>query len=474
MILIKHFPALQVLVPFFGALFAILTFRHILIARIIAIISVLLSLSLSIYGFSIINNAPILYDFGDWHAPVGIEYRLDYLNLPILIYLNCVLLFLLIFCNKLITDTILKFIVPKRQSLFYAILLFAHVGYLGIISTNDIFNLYVFIEISSLSTYVLMAQGNNPKSVIGAFDYLMLGTVGATLILIGIGFLLSATGSLNMTDISLVLKSRYDSKIVLIGISFFLIGAILKTAFFPMHFWMMRAYNSSTSIVLTYLASISSIIGIYIILRFIHFTIDYQEIIKILPNFIKPIALVTIMLCTYFAFREKNIKNIIIYSNAAQIGYIFLLLVLPKGETLLLPWLFADSLNKVAMFLIISYNETYRMNGISYRALVIFNLICSCGLPISSIFCLKIMIFELLIIENKWLEFVVIIISSSIALLYHYKIAKILFWQHSSDHQHNHTLLTSEANYYGLISLSILQVILLIFLDKLLSFYALH
>ncbi|MDR0774210.1 MAG: cation:proton antiporter [Rickettsia sp.] len=459
MTLIKHFPALQVLLPFFGALFSILTFRYRLATRIIAVISIALSLFLSIYGLSVINKETVSYNFGDWHAPIGIEYRLDYLNQPIIIYINCVLLFFLIFCNKLVTNTILKFLDKKRQSLFYAVLLFAHSGYLGIVSTNDLFNLYVFIEISSLSSYVLMAQGNNPRAVIGAFDYLMLGTVGATLILIGIGFLLSSTGSLNMLDVSMLLKTHYDSKIVMLGISFFLIGSILKTAFFPMHFWMIRAYSSSAPVILTYLASISSIIGIYIILRFIHFTIDYNVIIKYLSNFISLIALATIILCTYFACRSQRVRNIVIYSSSVQIGYMFLLLVIPRGESLLFPFLFADSLNKIALFLIIAYSDISKPFSMLWRVLVVFSLTYSCGLPISSMFFTKISIFELLIVENMWLEFVIVVISSAMSLLYHYKIAKKLCWDH-----YDYTQLKSNTKYCGLIFISIMQFFLPIFL----------
>ncbi len=495
MTLIKHFPVLQVLLPFLGALFSILTFHYVLVARIIAVISVVLSLLLSIYGLSLVNKETVSYNFGDWHAPIGIEYRLDYLNQPIIIYINCLILFFLIFCHKLVATTILKFIDTKRQSLFYAVLLFAHSGYLGMVSTNDLFNLYVFIEISSLSACVLIAQGNNPQSVIGAFDYLMLGTVGATLILIGIGFLLTSTGSLNMLNIldilqnatfadnlpltsilhfisssnflaeidfvqdPMILHTQYKLKIVMLGISFFVIGSILKTAFFPMHFWMIRAYYSATPVILTYLASVSSIIGIHIILRFIHFTIEYNMIIKNMSYFIKPIALVSIILCTYFACRSQKIKNVIIYSSAVQIGYIFLLLVILRGESLIFPFLFADSLNKVALFLIVAYSDNARSSSMLWRVLVIFSLIYSCGLPISSMFFIKITIFELLIINNMWIEFGIVVISSTLSLLYHYKIAKKLCWHHCDRIQ-----LNPSTNYSSLIFISIVQFFLPVFL----------
>ncbi|WP_341763997.1 proton-conducting transporter membrane subunit [Candidatus Tisiphia endosymbiont of Beris chalybata] len=484
MILIKHFPVLQVLSPLFGALFSILTFRYIFITRIIVILSIGLSLILSIYGLSAIN-APLMYNFGNWAAPIGIEYKLDYLSQPLIIYINGVILFYLIFCNKLIKETVLEFIDKKRRSLFYAILLFAHAGYLGILSTNDLFNLYVFIEISSLSTYVLMAQGNNPKAAIGAFDYLILGTIGATLILIAIGFLLSYTGSLNMTDISGLLKSNYHSKTIVISISFFLIGALLKTALFPMHFWMIRAYYSVAPVMLIYITGISSIVGIYIVLRFIHCVIDYNVIINIFPYFIKPIALSAITLCTYFALKGQKIKNIIIYSATAQIGYVFLLLGIPQGENIIFPFLLADSLNKIALFLIITISDLYgyahlKKVGLLWRFLVGFNLICSCGLPISGMFIIKLTIIELLLLKKLWVEFIVIIISSCLAYLYHYKIAKKLFFEEnrplelrksSNVSKYISDSIPSSLNHYGLTIISIGQAILVIYLGRLQIFY---
>jgi multicomponent Na+:H+ antiporter subunit D len=303
------------------------------------------------------------------------------------------------------------------------------------------------------------------------------------------------------------------------AISLFLIGGILKTAFFPMHFWMIRAYQSVSSVILIYIASITSIIGLYIILRFIHFVIDYQLIIETISNFIKPIALTTILLCSYFAFKGKNLRNIIIYSSASQIGYIFLLLAIPKGEILIFPFLYADSINKIALFLIVAYKETFsnqksidivnsvefdnrreerilditrratsndvdNFKSINYsnrkpllwRSLVAFNLICSCGLPISSMFVLKIIILELLLSQNMWLEFVIIIISSSLALLYHYKLAKIIFNINHSQIKHsnepeNSRVMLKNGNYYGLIFITIMQFILLIYLSSIQDFY---
>lgn len=434
-LLIQHFPSLQILLPLAGALLIILTFHRLFIARIIAIICVFANFILSIYGFTIIDAGQISYTFGGWKPWIGIEYQLTSFNQPIIIYLNLVLLFFLVFCRNLIEDTVTKFISDKRKSLFYSVLLFAHTGYLGMVSTNDFFNLYVFIEIASLSNYVLMAQGNNPKSLVGAFDYLIMGSIGATFILIGIGFLLSFTGSLNMLDVATRIQGYYNSRIVIAGISFFLIGAILKTAFFPLHFWMVRAYTATAAVILTYLAGISTIIGIYIIFKFSRLVLNYDEIATPLANFIRPIALFTIIIAPYFAYKAKNLRTIIIYSGLTQIGYAFLLLITTEGETILPVFLLVDSLNKIALFLITAYNETYGeviQSKISWRSAVIVSIICSAGLPISPLFIIKINIFDLLIRQNLWLDFIIILISSIGSLFYHYKIVKILFWERNN------------------------------------------
>jgi multicomponent Na+:H+ antiporter subunit D len=156
MTLAQHLPALQVLIPFFAALFCALTF-HKFSSWVIASLAIAINLIIGIYAVPILKD-PIFYAFGNWHAPIGIEYRLDHLNQPIIIYVNAILLFFLIFGKQLINQTITKYIDNTKHHMFYSLLLFAHAGYLGVLSTNDLFNLYVFIEISSLATSVLILK----------------------------------------------------------------------------------------------------------------------------------------------------------------------------------------------------------------------------------------------------------------------------------------------------------------------------
>lgn len=465
-------PALQVVIPFFVALFSAVSFNK-TYAWLLAVIGAFLSLIISLCILLNLNDSAFIYSFGGWQAPIGIEYRLDYLNQPIITFLNAILCFFLLFAHKLIDETIIPYIDKRAQHTFYSLLLFAHAGYIGVISTNDLFNIYVFIEISSLATYVLMSQGSNRRALVGAFDYLILGTIGATLILIGIGFLLALTGSLNITDIANILKNYtpYSSTII-VAITFFLTGAILKMAFFPMHFWMIRAYSSTAPIILTYLAPISSIIGTYIILRFMHFTIDAELIYEAIISILRPIALFTIVICSLLAFRADNVKKIVIYSAASQIGYIFLLMTIWSARELLFQLILLDSINKIALFTIISHISSQSDNlqldsFISIKNSEFFKLlsaaciIFSAGLPFTSMFIVKLEIFHLLMSQKLYVEFVTVIFGSVIALFYYMRFVRALFFSPKKN-----GVININSNLQGLLIMVIIQMLTIAYIHE--------
>ncbi len=475
MFILKHLPVLQVLIPFFGALFTALSFNKNL-AYMIATISVLISFILSIYGLNHVILNPISYFFGDWVAPIGIEYRIDILNQPVIVFFNGILLFFLFFNRNLINKTILAYIDESKQYIFYSLLLFAHVGYLGVVSTNDLFNIYVFIEISSLATYVIISKGKSAFSLIGAFDYLIMGTIGATMILIGIGFLYALTGSLNITDIANILKTQDPSKISITAIIFFTTGVILKMAFFPMHFWMMRAYSSVAPIILTYIAAISSIFGVYLIMRFMYFSIDSQFIQSSISNIIKPISIITILIASILALRARSIREVIIYSTSSQIGYIFLIISMWNIQNILFQLIIIDALNKIALFTIVAHlgsqtshlsfdNFTRIKNSSLFKILTAFALLYSSSLPLTAMFIFKLQFLNLLIEQKMIFAFMIVIIAGVISLLYHLKIAKVIFFNNN-----DHELIEINSNLIGLIVIIILQILSLVYINDLNEF----
>jgi len=449
----SHLPILQIVLSLFGALLSTVSFNK-RIAYVIATFIVACCLIISIYVFQ--NTDELGYELGGWQAPIGIEYRLDFVNSPLFILVNGPLLFLLVFCKEPIEDTVLAFITEDRQHLFFSCLLFAHTGFLGMISTNDLFNFYVFIEISSLSVYVLMAQGGNKYKARGAFDYLIIGSIGATLILIGIGFLLSLTGSLNITDIKERLAGAHDSKILITASCFIIIGIFLKMAFFPLHFWMVRAYRSAPCVILIYLASISSVIGTYCYLRVTHFVLDYDTTLLSLGNFLKPLALIAILACGYLALRASKLKDIMIYSAASQTGYIVFLLSLGKCNSLIFQFIITDLVSKISLFLICAKYEQTRVRTSSLEnGFIIVTLICSAGLPLSGMFIAKINILELLFAKDYLIESIVIIIGSTAGLLYYYRMARILLSNEGREKVESFNFNTENI---GMICLLLLQI----------------
>lgn len=470
MMFIEHLPALQILICFFAALIIIFT-QNIMQPWPIAMLAALCSLILSIYGMVNIDQLQN-YNFGPTRAPFGIEYSLTPVNQPIIIFINFVFFFFLFFGRELIASTVTSYIEESRIPYFYSLLLLAHGGYAGVVSTNDLFNLYVFIEISSLATYVLMAKGRHKYSMIGAFDYLVLGTIGATLILISIGLLLTLTGSLNISDIASIIDYSIDKNhtLILASIAFFLAGSILKMAFFPMHFWMLRAYTSTSPYILTYIASISGLIGTYLILKFIFFVVEGAEIQQAISFIFRPLSLATILICSLMAFRSKNLKITVIYSSAAQTGYIFLMMSIWTAQDVMFMLIILDALNKISLFTIISLmedkNESLNYTDVKYidhstrfKFLTFFALMFSMSLPITSSFFVKMQMLSILFESNLIYEIIIVIMASALTLLYHLKIGKAVYFAPVYNGK-----IRIESQLYGLAAIVMVQLFSLFYL----------
>lgn len=434
----NQWPILQVILPLFSALLVAII-PKITLARIVTKITILCATILNIYGLINLNGEQ-RYNLGGFTAPIGIEYRLDDLNQPILCFISLVTLFTLITLQSQIKLQVEEYISASRRHLLYSLILLVHSGMSGLVSTNDLFNLYVFLEISSLASYALISQGSDKRCLVGALDYLLMGTVGASLILLGIGMLFTTTGSLNIDDIHLRLENLYDSKVVILGLVLFITGGLLKIALFPLHFWMIRAYSFTAPVLLVFLAGISSVVGFYILLRFIYFVIDY----KILYNsffgeFIKNLSLFSIVIASYLALKARDIRGIIVYSSAAQIAYATIMLTKPSSlmVAIAISTIIADSIIKIALFIIQSpglntqqkSNKLTRANILFY-ILVAFTILANSSMPPTVNFINKINMLSALLNASEYLAFGVIIATSILALEYNYRMFKILYSNH--------------------------------------------
>lgn len=436
-ILFHHWPALQVLIPIFSGLVVCLSSNR-NFASIFSIFAGFINLIISFYGLIIILSSPtayIAYNFGGWKMPIGIEYKLDLLNQSLNLYLNFVLLFFLIFAGKLIKERIVNFSLSKDWGhLFYSVLLFAQSGYLGMTSTNDLFNLYVFIEIAALSSYILVAQGskNSGEMAFTALNYLILGTIGASFILLALAFLLITCGSLNIDDINSLAPGCAEPKILLLACIFFIIGSMIKSALFPLHSWLMKIYSSASSIILVYLAGVSSAVAAYIWFKFLHFVIEQISLYEIVKEALLFFIAAAILWGSFAAYKTRNLRKQMAYSSVSQIGYSFLLWIVGAQIEQILLWIIIDGFNKIGLFFVIANYENQENDKLQYKYTTLLYfficllLICSSGIPPSPIFFFKIQIINNLIDNHSYLLLAVTLISSAFSFIYHYKIGELL------------------------------------------------
>ena len=208
---------------------------------------------------------------------------------------------------------------------FYSVYLLLVTGLIGLVSTADMFNLYVFLEISSLTSYALVSIGGG-AAVVSAFRYVILGTVGAAFYLLSVGYLYSVTGSLNMADLSRILPGLYDSNVVLVGFSFFVIGISIKMALFPMHAWLPGAYSNAPSAVSALIAATTTKVAAYVLIRGMFFVFEPRFSIDIIPvtTLLSWMGAIAMILGSVMAIAQSDLKRMLAYSSVAQIGYIVL------------------------------------------------------------------------------------------------------------------------------------------------------
>lgn len=266
------------------------------------------------------EGGPVEYFMGGWPPPWGIEYRVDQLGAMMLVLLTFITLFVSIYSKDRIAVE-----VPDKEVLFYSVFLLLVCGLTGIVATADMFNLYVFLEITSLTGYALISIGRG-AAVVAAFRYVILGTVGACFYLLSVGYLYSVTGTLNMADLSRLLPALYHTRVVLVAFAFFISGISIKMALFPMHSWLPAAYSEAPSTVSALLAATTTKVGAYVMVRVMFFVFEPRFSVSLVPltMLLSWMGAVAMILGSVVAIAQTDIKRMLAYSSVAQIGYIVL------------------------------------------------------------------------------------------------------------------------------------------------------
>ena len=315
-------PALQVVIPLIAApLCIILRRRELVLPFAIGVCWATFAVSVALLG-EVLATGVVSYELGGWSAPWGIEYRVDALNAFVLLFVSGLAALVLTYAPRSLADEI----PTSRHYLFCTLYLLCLTGLLGIAITGDLFNVFVFLEISALSSYALIAQGGRRQALPAAFQYLVMGTIGATFILIGIGLMYQMTGTLNMADMATRLSEVEGNRTVLVAFGFLTVGIGLKMALFPLHVWLPNAYAYAPSVVSAFIAATATKVSVYILLRFMFtvFGLEFSFVQLELGRLLMPLALAGIVVASTVAIFQQNVKRMLAYSSVAQIGYMVL------------------------------------------------------------------------------------------------------------------------------------------------------
>lgn len=438
-----HLPVLQVVLPLMAAPVCAVV-RGSRLAWALSMTVTWGALWIAIRLLSMVHAGGVMsYEIGGWEPPWGIEYRIDVLNAFVLVLVCGISAIVITYARA----SVEKEVAREKHSLFYAAYLLCLTGLLGITATGDAFNVFVFLEISSLSMYALIALGNDRRALTAAYRYLIMGTIGATFILIAIGLLYMMTGTLNMQDLSERIPAVAHTRTVQAAFAFLTVGVSVKLAVFPVHRWLPNAYTYAPSAMSAFLAATATKVALYVLLRFF-FTIFGEtfsfEIMR-LDWILLALSMIAIVVASVIAIYNRNVKRLLAYSSVAQIGYMTLGIGIGTltGVTAGILHMFNHALMKGGLFMAlgcivykIGSARLDDMAGIGKRmpftmAAFVVGGLSLIGVPLTAGFISKWVLIKATLEMGWWPVAALILFTSLLAVIYIWKVVEVAYFKDS-------------------------------------------
>ena len=437
--ILPHLPALQIVIPLLSAPLCVV-FRRTSVAYGIAFAASWLAFGISILLLDrVLSGGTISYELGGWAPPWGIEYRVDAVNAYVMLIVAAIGAVVITYAGPSIAHEIAE---PKRY-LFYTSYLLCLTGLLGVTITGDAFNVFVFLEISSLSSYILISAGKDRRALTAAYHYLVFGTIGATFYLIGVGLLYQVTGTLNMADLAERIQPLLDNRTVHVAFAFMAIGLAMKAALFPLHIWLPNAYAYAPSVASAFLAATATKVSIYVLLRVFLtiFGVNFAVGDMGIGTALMPFAIAAMFVGSTVAIFQPDVKRMLAYSSVAQIGYMILgfSIATTLGVTAGILHLFNHALMKCALFLAMGC-VFYRTGAVTLDAMeglgrrmpwtmgaFVAGGLSIIGVPLTVGFVSKWYLILAALERGWWWMAALVLLSSLLAIVYIWRVVEVAY-----------------------------------------------
>lgn len=318
----EHLPVFLFLIPFVTAVsLPLMGTKHASWCRPLALGSVSLMSVLAIINLSVVSaHGEIRYAFGGWAVPLGIEWVDDGLAAIVILTVSLLALIALIY-GEGDAGTARK----QSPALYFTMILLLISALTGIVLAADLFNVFVFLEVAALTSYALVGAAGG-RALVSAFRYLILGSFGASLYLLGVSHLYVATGTLNMADVASRLPELMTSSSVVSGFIFLFLGLSIKMALIPLHGWLPDAYSDAPGAVSPILASSVTKVALVAWLRIMFSVVGPGTEVGHVPvlELLDVLGIIAAVAGGVLALMQTEIKRMFAYGGISHVGLVLI------------------------------------------------------------------------------------------------------------------------------------------------------